>query len=529
MVLAQSLLFVYAVALQLTTRKEMGNCERSNPMRALPWLFPIIMFLVYLIGSRGRPDIKSALKSQIKERNKTMKRMLMLTIAYSALLAASGQDARQAIAKFNESNTYALEGRRLLNANKPEEALKAFQLAAQLNPDNRMAVSGQCSSLVQLNRVKEAAKILDDYVAAKPGDSGRWWLRAIAQCFEMDQDEEALKSFTKLAELEPNNWEPWNFRGKILVGLKRYDDAIKSYDKVVELGPHEWGSSFYDRACAYAGKGDKINALADLKTAIQLQSSLKAEAAKEDLFSSLRDDPDFKKLLESKQERLALIPSKPKALSVRDMDRLMGQWVGKLDGPGDVVYTIILRFEKTKDGKFISVADCPEQNGYGDALTEVFVDGDQLTWKFPPTHGSYIGKIKGNTITGTYTAVGTSAALNVTKSSGKPKPIVTQMKMPPDAMKNLLGRWKGTLGTPGKFEVVFRFERNAGKDAVFVDFPVQLTTGIPAITVSLIEDTLWLRMITGAEYNGILNGNKIEGAYKYTGQGDSIPLTLTKE
>jgi tetratricopeptide (TPR) repeat protein len=455
-----------------------------------------------------------------------MKRKLMLTFAYSALfvLAASGQDTRQTIAKFNESNAYALKGQQLSGANKPEEALKAFQQAAQLNPDNQAAVAGQYTSLVQLKRVNEAAKIMDDYVATKPGDPGRWGLRAMVE-FETDQPEELLKSLAKLVELQPNDWGTWLFRGKILASLERYDDAIKSYDKVVELGE----DAFFDRACAYAEKGDKTNALADLKTAIQRSSSFKAEAAKEYLFSSLRDDPDFKKLLESEPDPLALIPSKPKILSARDMNRLMGQWVGKLDGP--VVYTIILRFEKTKDGKFISVTDCPEQGLYGNALTEAFVDGDQVTWKLPLIwgYGSYIGIIKGNTITGTWTIGRMDVALNVTKGAAKPKPIVTQMKIPPDAMKNLLGRWKGPRGDPGPDpEVIFRFERNAGKDAVFVDIPVKNAKGIPVITASLIDDFLSLR-IAGAEYHGILNGNKIEGAYRPTGQGDNIPFTLTKE
>jgi hypothetical protein len=116
----------------------------------------------------------------------------------------------------------------------------------------------------------------------------------------------------------------------------------------------------------------------------------------------------------------------------------------------------------------------------------------------------------------------------VTKGTARPKPIVAQMKIPPDAMKNLWGRWKGLRGEVGtKTEVVFRFERNAGKDAVFVDIPAQKAKGIPVITASLVDDLLSLR-IPGAEYHGILNGNKIEGGYKPTG-GEYIPLTLTKE
>jgi tetratricopeptide (TPR) repeat protein len=458
-----------------------------------------------------------------------MKRKLMLTFACSALfvLAAIGQDTRQTIAKFNESNAYALKGQQLLDANKPEEALTAFQQAAQLNPDNRRAILGQHGSLVQLNRVNEAAKILDDYVAAKPGDSERWMSKAGVEWYLMDQPEEALKTLTKLTELEPKNFPAWDFRGKMLLELKRYDDAIKSYDKVVELYP-EWTGSFYDRARAYAGKGDKTNVLADLKAAIQRSSSFKAEAAKEDLFSGLRDDPDFKRLLESEPAPLVFVPPKQKGLSARDMDRLTGQWVGKLDGAREVVYTVILRFERTRDGKFISATDCPEQGGYDYALTEVSVDGDQLTWKLPLTNGSYVGKIKGNTIAGTYTIGGTDNVLNVIKGAAKPKPIVTQMKIPPDAMKNLLGLWKGLRGEVGtKTEVVFRFERNAGRDTVFVDIPAQKAIGIPVITASLIDDFLLLR-IPGAEYHGILNGNKIEGGYKPTG-GDYIPLTLTKE
>jgi tetratricopeptide (TPR) repeat protein len=270
-----------------------------------------------------------------------MIRKLMLTIAHSVLfvLAASGQDAGQTSAKFNESNAYVLEGKKLLDANKPEEALKAFQQAAQLSPWYGPAVMGQYNSLVQLKRENEATKILDDFladlIAANPGDPQRWLGRAFAEV-ETNQPEKALMSFTKLTELEPDDGGHWVGRGQMLAALKRYDEALKAFDKAITLNPKDadawinrgdfllllgkyddaiksydkavkldakWASLFYSRACAYAGKGNKTNALADLKTAIQRESSLQARAAKEDHFSSLRDDPDFKKLLESRPDR----------------------------------------------------------------------------------------------------------------------------------------------------------------------------------------------------------------------------------
>ena len=86
-------------------------------------------------------------------------------------------------------------------------------------------------------------------------------------------------------------------RGGVLLRLGKYDEAIQSYDQSIKLAP-KWADSFYHRACAYAGKGDKANVFADLKQAIELQPSLKADAVKEAGFKSLSSDPDFKKLTE---------------------------------------------------------------------------------------------------------------------------------------------------------------------------------------------------------------------------------------
>jgi Flp pilus assembly protein TadD len=150
-----------------------------------------------------------------------MKRKLLLAIACNALfvLAASGQDVEQASSKFNESNVYALEGRRLLDANKPDEALKAFQQAAQLNPGNWRAVTGQYDSLVKLKRVEEARKILndflDDLVADNPNDPQIWRGKSIAEA-ESNQPEKALKTNDKLIELEPNDGGHWVGRGQAL-------------------------------------------------------------------------------------------------------------------------------------------------------------------------------------------------------------------------------------------------------------------------------------------------------------------------
>ena len=80
-----------------------------------------------------------------------------------------------------------------------------------------------------------------------------------------------------------------------LLKLGRYDEAISTYNKAVEIAP-EYAVVIYNRGCAYCRKGDKANALADLKKAISLNPQFKASAPKDEDFKSLWDDEEFKKL-----------------------------------------------------------------------------------------------------------------------------------------------------------------------------------------------------------------------------------------
>jgi tetratricopeptide (TPR) repeat protein len=219
---------------------------------------------------------------------------------------------------------------KLIDQGKLAEALKTFERASALDPGNEPAQIGQYISLVKLNRKEDAARVLDHWVEAKPADPRRWLCKGMAEA-QTGQPEKALKSFDKLIELQPRegaNWvgkgqvlqalkrdeealqafdqavalspkheAAWNNRGGVLLRLGKYDEAIRSLDRAVELRP-AWAESWYDRACAYALKGDKDHALADLKKALELKPALRAHAAADADFKSLRDDPEFKKVTE---------------------------------------------------------------------------------------------------------------------------------------------------------------------------------------------------------------------------------------
>jgi len=74
-------------------------------------------------------------------------------------------------------------------------------------------------------------------------DSNSWFDQG---CQQLDKGnfEDALFSFEKVIELEPDNHEAWKKRGNALYYLGRFEEAINSYDKVLEFKPdlHEvWG------------------------------------------------------------------------------------------------------------------------------------------------------------------------------------------------------------------------------------------------------------------------------------------------
>jgi hypothetical protein len=215
----------------------------------------------------------------------------------------------------------------------------------------------------------------------------------------------------------------------------------------------------------------------------------------------------------------------PLSLPVEAVNTLLGKWVGKLDIPGDVLHNIILRFEKTKEGKFFAYWDCPERGTVGSRVADVVLKGDQFSCRIPASSAKYSGKLVKDSISGIYEAGGKQHPLNVTKG-GKVEPQVAEVDLPADVMKQLLGRWTCKLGG---LSVSFRFEQTPdGKKAIFVDIPEQNVKGLQVLKASMKDGSLWMKM-SGSEYTGKITGDKIDGALKLVEQGGAtIPLPLTK-
>lgn len=218
--------------------------------------------------------------------------------------------------------------RQLLDQQRFAEAGKAFEQAVTLQPGNEEALTEQFRFYAENNQPTNAMKVLDKLIALNPNDTQRW-LRKAMFAAEADQPQESLKAFDKLTELQPKEAIGWIGKGQLLLGRNRNEDALKALTQAVAVGPNSvdaWqfkarteyelkqydaaiasvskaiaimpdnADFVYGRAVVYAVKGNKANALADLKRAIQLNPSCKDEALNEEKFKPLANDPEFKKL-----------------------------------------------------------------------------------------------------------------------------------------------------------------------------------------------------------------------------------------
>jgi tetratricopeptide (TPR) repeat protein len=82
---------------------------------------------------------------------------------------------------------------------------------------------------------QEALKCFDKAIELESNNPEYWNMKGIA-LYLLTRHEEAIKSFDKAIELNPNNPTYWNNKAVVLEKLGRYEEAEKCYQKARELG-----------------------------------------------------------------------------------------------------------------------------------------------------------------------------------------------------------------------------------------------------------------------------------------------------
>jgi len=211
---------------------------------------------------------------------------------------------------------------------KNEEAIKYFKLAAFLKPDYEDAYIGWLTTCFGQGKMEEGIKAINQWIELNPENTTAWLYKAFAEA-ESGNHEKSLNAFEKLIELQPDEATHWIGKGQMLYEMNRNSEALEAFDKYTmvdttrtdvwgmkastlsHLGRYEEAisiineglrnnpddpSGIYNRACIHSIQGNKVNALADLKRAIELEASFREYARTDEDFKSLYDDEEFKNL-----------------------------------------------------------------------------------------------------------------------------------------------------------------------------------------------------------------------------------------
>jgi tetratricopeptide (TPR) repeat protein len=262
-----------------------------------------------------------------------MKKLIILLIIFQAVIIsvktyAQEMTVKNELAKGDTIKAELLKAQTLVRQGKKEEASKIFTSIMERHPDNKEAV--QWWLIANMKRTptgeEDAIQSLDSLSKIYPRNTGILFFRVFIKA-EYGHNEEALTDVDKLIKMQPDSGINWLTKGQVLHAMNRYQEALEAFDKSLALGPERvdiYGmkasilikldkfdealytankgiglspgnpAAIYNRACIYSLKGDKANALADLKKVLEMNPMFKQHARQDKDFKSLWEDEEFK-------------------------------------------------------------------------------------------------------------------------------------------------------------------------------------------------------------------------------------------
>lgn len=114
--------------------------------------------------------------------------------------------------------------------------------------------------------------------------------------FEMNDLGQAQGMYSKVLEIDPDNKLGHNNLGVVFLKQNSFDRAETEFRAALEIDP-AYADAQYNRACLSARRGQKIEAMARLLRAAQLDPAVHLWAANDEDLRSLKDMPEFKRFI----------------------------------------------------------------------------------------------------------------------------------------------------------------------------------------------------------------------------------------
>ncbi len=125
------------------------------------------------------------------------------------------------------------------------------------------------------------------------------WIGQADVLENLQRYEEALESYSKVAQFEPANEFDLSIKALALCKLKRYKEAFDCCEKVLQCYPN-YAYALYCKACCYVDQNDVTLAIETLKQAVQISPRQTKNALRfERIFDPIRENPLFKQIIEN--------------------------------------------------------------------------------------------------------------------------------------------------------------------------------------------------------------------------------------
>jgi tetratricopeptide (TPR) repeat protein len=90
---------------------------------------------------------------------------------------------------------------------------------------------------------------------------------------EQEKFEDAIKSFDRALQIEPNYALAFNARGYAYLRLRYYESAVADFSKAIRLNPN-YANAYWNRSAVKKAAGDNAGAREDMRRALQLEGAL---------------------------------------------------------------------------------------------------------------------------------------------------------------------------------------------------------------------------------------------------------------
>ncbi|MEG4939684.1 tetratricopeptide repeat protein [Microcoleus sp. F4-D5] len=176
------------------------------------------------------------------------------------------------------------------------EAIASYEQATTIRPNYPDAWNNRGVVLLELQKYQEAIGCYEQAIQAKPDYADAWNNRGVAFS-KMQEYEQAVISYNQALQIKNDYTDAWNNRGVALSKLQKYEAAIDSYDNAAKIRP-DFYRIWYNKARCYALQGKIELAIENLKRALNLNPNVCKELAKSEAdLDKIREYDAFKQLI----------------------------------------------------------------------------------------------------------------------------------------------------------------------------------------------------------------------------------------